>query len=61
MGHQLSHVTFDLQFVLPRRYAGVKVVKKLWEWQTNDMGPVWDPCYESDPTPDTAGSRDWVA
>jgi hypothetical protein len=31
LGHQPSHKTFNQQFVLPTRYAGVKVVQKLKE------------------------------
>ena len=30
LGHQANHKTFDLQFVLPTRCVGVKVVQKLW-------------------------------
>ena len=36
LGHQISHKTFNLQFVLPVRYVEVKVVQKLWEWPTSD-------------------------
>jgi hypothetical protein len=31
LGHQPSHKTLNLQFVLPARCAGVKVVEKVWE------------------------------
>jgi hypothetical protein len=34
LGQQPSHKTFDLEFFLPTRCAGVKVVQKLWEWPT---------------------------
>lgn len=29
---QSSHINFDLSFALSTRYAGVKVVQKLWGW-----------------------------
>jgi hypothetical protein len=51
LGHQLSHKTFNLQFVLPTKCAGVKMAQNLWEWPTGSAG---DPSHEREPTPDTA-------
>ena len=36
LGHQSSYKTFDLKFVLPTRYAGVKMEQKLRDWATYD-------------------------
>ena len=31
LGHQLSHITFDLKSALTIGYSGVKVALRLWE------------------------------
>lgn len=38
--HQPSHKTFSLQFALPTKCDGVKVVQKLWEQPTNDWSSL---------------------
>ena len=35
-GHQPTHKTLDLKFVLPTRCAGIKIEQRLREWPTND-------------------------
>jgi hypothetical protein len=35
LGWQSSHKTFDLQFILPRRYEGIKTQQKLKKWSNN--------------------------
>lgn len=37
---QPSHKTFNLQFVLPARGAGVKEAQTLWEWPGNDSSSL---------------------
>lgn len=32
LGHQFTHKTFNLQFVLLMRCAGVMVAQRLWQW-----------------------------
>lgn len=57
LGHQLSHKNFDLQFVLPRRCAGVKGAKKLWEWPTNDWSNLRTMPGEGAPIPKIQGGQ----
>ena len=34
--HQHSHMHFEQQFILPKRWVGIRVAEKLWEGSTND-------------------------
>ena len=51
-GHQPSHITFDLQAILPMRCAGVKSGIETVGGQPMTV-PSSDPCHESEPTTDT--------
>jgi hypothetical protein len=36
LGHQSSHKTFNSQFALSIRCAGIKMEQKMMEWPSND-------------------------
>lgn len=40
LGTPPSRKTYELWFPLPTRHAGTKVVRKLWEWATNDWSSL---------------------